>query len=156
MVGESLFTRIPTFEDRYRIIAPSYASVPTAVQLLDGLAGILDAEGVRAAHVLGPSYGGMVAQCFVRRHPERVKTLILANTLVPPQNLLWLAKVFLAVLPLVPVGWLRALREAGALAGLLRCAERTDEGSGVLARLPARARMAPVEGTVARHVPARG
>lgn len=113
MVGESLFTRIPTFEDRYRIIAPSYASVPTAVQLLDGLAGILDAEGVRAAHVLGPSYGGMVAQCFVRRHPERVKTLILANTLVPPQSLLWLAKVFLAVLPLVPVGWLRALRERG-------------------------------------------
>ena len=37
-------SRIPTFEDRYRIIAPSYASVPTAVQLLDGLAGILDAE----------------------------------------------------------------------------------------------------------------
>jgi deazaflavin-dependent oxidoreductase (nitroreductase family) len=113
MVGEAGFTRIPAFEDGYRVIAPSYASVSTAAELLDGLAGVLDAEGVRAAHVLGPSYGGMVAQCFVRRHPERVKTLILANTLVPPQSLLWLAKIFLALLRLVPVGWLRTLRERG-------------------------------------------
>ena len=111
MVGEAGFTRIPAFEDRYRVIAPSYASVSTAVELLDGLAGVLDAEGVRAAHVLGPSYGGIVAQGFVRRHPGRVKTLILANTLVPPRSLLWLSKASLALLPLLPVGWLRTLRE---------------------------------------------
>ena len=113
MVGEAGFTRIPAFEGRYRVIAPSYASVSTADELLDGLAGVLDAEGVREAHVLGPSYGGMVAQCFVRRHPERVRTLILANTLVPPRRMLRLARIFLALLPLVPVGWLRALRERG-------------------------------------------
>jgi pimeloyl-ACP methyl ester carboxylesterase len=111
MVGESLFTRIPAFERDYRVIAPSYASVSTATELLDGLAGVLEAEGVRAAHVLGPSYGGLVAQCFVRRHPERVRSLILANTLVPPRSLLWTSEVFLVVLPLVPLGWLRTLRE---------------------------------------------
>jgi pimeloyl-ACP methyl ester carboxylesterase len=111
MVGEAGFTRIPAFEDRCRVIAPDYPPVSTAAQLLDGLAGVLDAEGVRAAHVLGPSYGGMVAQCFVRRYPERVRTLILANTLVPPRSLLWPSKAFLALLPLVPAGWLRALRE---------------------------------------------
>ena len=111
MVGEAGFTRIPAFEEGYRVIAPDYPHVSTAAQLLDGLAGILDAEGVQAAHVLGPSYGGMVAQCFVRRHPERARTLILANTLVPPRRLLWLSKVFLALLPLVPLPWLRALRE---------------------------------------------
>jgi pimeloyl-ACP methyl ester carboxylesterase len=111
MVGEAGFTRIPAFEDRYRVIAPDYPEVSTAAELLDGLAGVLDAEGVRAAHVLGPSYGGLVAQCFVRRHPERVRTLILANTLVPPRSLLWLSKDFVALLPLVPAGLLRALRE---------------------------------------------
>jgi pimeloyl-ACP methyl ester carboxylesterase len=111
MVGEAGFTRIPAFEDRYRVIAPDYPPVSTAAQLLDGLAGVLDAEGVRAAHVLGPSYGGLVAQCFVRRHPERVRSLILANTLVPPRTLLWPAKIFLALLPFVPPGWLRAQRE---------------------------------------------
>src|SRR5215203_2569410 len=111
MVGEAGFTRIPAFEDRYRVIAPSYARVSTAAELLDGLAGVLDAEGVREAHVLGPSYGGLVAQGFVRRHPERVRSLILANTLVPPRSMLRLSRVFLALLPLVPLGWLRALRE---------------------------------------------
>jgi pimeloyl-ACP methyl ester carboxylesterase len=111
MVGEAGFTRVPAFEDSYRIIAPSYAPVPSAAQLLDGLSGILDAEGVRAAHVLGPSYGGLVAQCFVRRHPGRVRSLMLANTLVPPRGMLWLAKILLALLPLVPTGWLRVLRE---------------------------------------------
>src|SRR5215208_3974556 len=111
MVGEAGFTRIPAFEDRYRVIAPDYPRVSTATLLLDGLAGVLDAEGVRAAHVLGPSYGGLVAQCFVRRHPERVRSLILANTLVPPKSLLWVSQVFLVVLPLVPLGWLRTLRE---------------------------------------------
>src|SRR5215216_7738242 len=84
MVGEAGFTRIPAFEDRYRVIAPDYPYVSTAALLLDGLAGVLDAEGVRVAHVLGPSYGGLVAQCFVRRHPERVRSLILTNTAVPP------------------------------------------------------------------------
>jgi deazaflavin-dependent oxidoreductase (nitroreductase family) len=111
MVGESHFTRIPAFEDRYRVIAPSYASVFTAAELLDGLAGVLDAEGVSASHVLGPSYGGMVAQGFVRRHPQRVRSLILANTFVPPRSLSWLSEVFLALLPLLPLRWLRALRE---------------------------------------------
>ena len=111
MVGEAGFTRIPAFEDRYRVIAPDYPYVSTAALLLDGLAGVLDAEGVRVAHVLGPSYGGLVAQCFVRRHPERVRSLILTNTLVPPQRLLWPARIFLMLLPFVPLGWLQAHRE---------------------------------------------
>ena len=37
MVAEAGFT-IPASEDRYRVIAPSYASVSTAAELLDGLA----------------------------------------------------------------------------------------------------------------------
>jgi pimeloyl-ACP methyl ester carboxylesterase len=111
MVGEAGFTRIPAFEDRYRVIAPDYPYLSTAALLLDGLAGVLDAESVREAHVLGPSYGGLVAQCFVRRHPERVRSLILTNTVVPPRLLLWLARIFLRLLPFVPLGWLQALRE---------------------------------------------
>jgi pimeloyl-ACP methyl ester carboxylesterase len=47
----------------------------------------------------------------VLRHPERVKSLILANTVVPPRRLLWPAKAFLALLPLVPVGWMRRFRD---------------------------------------------
>ena len=41
---------------------------------------VLDAAGIRRAHVLGASLGGMVAQELAIRHPERVDGLVLACT----------------------------------------------------------------------------
>jgi pimeloyl-ACP methyl ester carboxylesterase len=44
------------------------------------LAGLLDLVGVGPAHILGLSWGGMLAQEFYRRQPERVRSLVLADT----------------------------------------------------------------------------
>ena len=41
---------------------------------------VLDAAGIRRAHVIGASLGGMVAQELAIAHPERVDGLILACT----------------------------------------------------------------------------
>jgi 3-oxoadipate enol-lactonase len=49
-------------------------------QHADDLAVLLDALGVRRAHVLGISYGGEVSQAFALRHRERVLSLVLADT----------------------------------------------------------------------------
>jgi pimeloyl-ACP methyl ester carboxylesterase len=38
-------------------------------------AGVLEALGIDAAHVVGASMGGMIAQIMTVRHPERVRTL---------------------------------------------------------------------------------
>lgn len=46
----------------------------------EDLAALLDALGVRRAHVLGISYGGEVSQAFALRYPERVASLVLADT----------------------------------------------------------------------------
>src|SRR3990172_7796083 len=46
----------------------------------DSLAGLLDAAGVDRAHVLGLSWGGILAQEFYRRHPARPRSLVLADT----------------------------------------------------------------------------
>jgi pimeloyl-ACP methyl ester carboxylesterase len=46
----------------------------------DCLGGLLEVEGVGAAHILGLSWGGIVAQEFYRRHPQRTRSLVLADT----------------------------------------------------------------------------
>jgi len=46
----------------------------------DCLAGFLDSAGIKQAHILGLSWGGLLAQEFYQRHPERILSLILADT----------------------------------------------------------------------------
>ncbi len=101
-VGESLFPLINAFEKEYRIIAPSYTLSLTMAGLCDGLARILEAEGVDRAHVAGGSYGGLVAQYFVRRYSAKVRSLILSHTFILTQRYarpFWVAGKLFAALP---------------------------------------------------------
>lgn len=47
--------------------------------MADALA-VLDAAGVRSAHVVGTSLGGMIAQELAAAHPDRVDRLVLMST----------------------------------------------------------------------------
>ncbi len=44
------------------------------------LAEFLDAVGIRQAHIVGQSWGGVLAQEFYRSHPERFRSLVLSDT----------------------------------------------------------------------------
>ena len=97
-VGESTFPLITSLENKYRIIAPSYPLSLTMTGICRGLAYILESEGLNHAHVFGGSYGGLVAQYFVRQYPGKVRSLILSHTFVLTRKLekpMWLAgKIF--------------------------------------------------------------
>jgi len=107
-IGEMSFQHIRAFETDYRVIAASYPfELTTMTQMADGIAAILDAENIGQAHVLGGSYGGMVAQCLVQRYPQRVLSLVLSHTGGPRPDRAAANRRFIALLRLLPMGLLR-------------------------------------------------
>src|SRR5215475_7458011 len=80
---------IPAFAQDFRTIAFDNRGVgqsdkpdtPYSMAMFaDDTAGVLDGLAIDQAHVFGISMGGMIAQEFALRHPQRVKTLILGCT----------------------------------------------------------------------------
>jgi pimeloyl-ACP methyl ester carboxylesterase len=60
-------------------VMAALAGQPSPVYLLDDMAadavGLLDALGIKAAHIVGASMGGFIAQLVALNHPESVLTL---------------------------------------------------------------------------------
>lgn len=123
-LGELSFQHIRRFEKDYRVIAPSYpAAARSTTEMTDGIAAILEAEGVPQAHVLGGSYGGMVAQALVRRHPGRVARLVLSHTGGPRPERAAQNERLIGVLRLLPLGVLRAMLRAATRKSLAAAPE---------------------------------
>src|SRR3954451_23988766 len=81
--------QVPALSDRYRCLRydtrghgrSQVLDQPITIEdLADDLAGLLDALGVEAAHIVGLSLGGMTAQALGVRHPERALSLTLMAT----------------------------------------------------------------------------
>jgi len=79
--------------ETHRVVYPAYPRASSIEELADGLRDILDAEGAGQVAILGASFGGAVAQVFVRRYPDRVSELILSNTGVPLRYLALPARI---------------------------------------------------------------
>jgi len=84
------FRQIPVFSQECRVIAfdnrgtgrSDKPDIPYTMEMMAGdVVGLLDAIGIGAAHVYGVSMGGMIAQEFALRYPERVTSLILGCTM---------------------------------------------------------------------------
>lgn len=80
---------IPDFAKQFRVIAfdnrgvgqSDKPNVPYSMAMFaDDTAGVLAGLGIDSAHIFGISMGGMIAQEFALRYPQRVKTLTLGCT----------------------------------------------------------------------------
>lgn len=84
---EIYWQQIEALAPQVRVIAATYPAVADCGRLADGAAALLRRKGVPRASVLGSSLGGFVAQLLALRHPERVATLFVANSMIdPPQD----------------------------------------------------------------------
>lgn len=109
-VAATSFRYIQAFASHYRVIALSYpGDIDTVAGLVAGIIAILDAEGVEQAHVLGGSYSGLIAQCLVRQHAQRVATLILSHTGPPWPHRIRQSNWAIRLLAITPLPLLRAL-----------------------------------------------
>lgn len=81
--ADAAYTSIPLLADAYKIIAPDYPALSTMTELADGLSAIIEAENVATVYVLAGSFGGMLAQVFMRRYPDKASKVILSTTTPP-------------------------------------------------------------------------
>ena len=89
----NFFSIIPELSQRYRLIIPDHRNHGKSDRirgsfdiedLATELEGVLTALGHERINLFGYSMGGLAAQVFAHRHPERVDRLILAGTAAYP------------------------------------------------------------------------
>ncbi|WP_227379812.1 alpha/beta fold hydrolase [Haladaptatus halobius] len=109
-VGEASFRYILSLSEEYKVIAPTLpVGVSTVEDTVKGLHTICEKEDIEEVHFLGFSQGGMIAQCFVRAHPELTQSLILFVSMGPSQDYAKKFNQYRTMIGLVPAPLFRLL-----------------------------------------------
>ncbi|MGH9139947.1 MAG: alpha/beta fold hydrolase [Vicinamibacterales bacterium] len=78
--GDAYFTLDPSLSPTHKLIAIAYPPVDSQTRMLDGLRDILDREGILSTDIVGGSFGGLIAQAFLQRYPQRTRRVVLSAT----------------------------------------------------------------------------
>jgi pimeloyl-ACP methyl ester carboxylesterase len=108
--------RVIAFDHRGHGDSPNTGDLATYTidQLVADMETFVDAEGLTSFHLLGHSMGGVVVQRYVLAHPERVRSLILMDTMPAPS---------LAI----PKGWVESVVARGRAEGMGAIAQTMAE-----------------------------
>jgi pimeloyl-ACP methyl ester carboxylesterase len=96
------------------VIVPDYSTGMTVQEFLNAFEVMIQAEGADAPVVYGGSFGGLLAQCWARRHPDRTPGLILSGAAFPDPLRLPANRRMLRLLPLIPMPLVRSLMKIAA------------------------------------------
>lgn len=80
--------RVTAFDKRGIGLSDKYFELPTLDQRVDDILAVMNAAGLERAAIVGASEGGLMAQYFALRHPDRVSKLVLANP--APSRSIWI------------------------------------------------------------------
>lgn len=73
--------RVTHFDKRGIGLSDTSEHPPSLDERVHDVAAVMDAAGLERAHVFGMSEGGLMAQLFAARHPERVERMVLVNSM---------------------------------------------------------------------------
>jgi pimeloyl-ACP methyl ester carboxylesterase len=94
----------------YCLVCPNYpAEVGSMTGLAEGISAILEHEGILTTYVVGGSYGGMLAQVFTRRYPDKVSKLVLSHTYPPEGKRAVSVEPALRMFKVLPMGMLKRM-----------------------------------------------
>ena len=125
--GEGMRWLADALGGEFYTVAPTVAPVSTLREVCDAASAILDREHVGRAAVFGGSFGGMVAQAFVKHYPRQVEHLILLSTGAPDPVLAARNETALKLARWMPFWLTRALMKA-ELSRHLRVPPGADAG----------------------------
>ena len=111
--SEGIAPLLQHLADDYRLLFVEYPVASGLDDLLAGLAAILEREGIGRTALLGGSFGGMVAQAFLLRFPEKTTRVALSATGPPDPLRARTNERFLPLLRFIPMGVVRFLLRLG-------------------------------------------
>lgn len=133
-IAELSFQTIEHLAERYRVIAPDYPPVGRLQALFADYVELLDRLGIEQFYLMGGSYGGWMAQSFVRHYADRIDKVVVSASGPPnPANSRQIA-ILLPLLRIAPIFLLRALANR-SFSRLLGDADDTPERALVVALL---------------------
>lgn len=108
--AEAMFRYIDGFSENFHVIAPSIPpTVRTVEEAINGIHTILLNEGISRAHLFGVSFGGLLAQVYLRSFRETVASAVFSHTTSPAPHIaerVNMQRALVAFYPAALVRWL--------------------------------------------------